>query len=58
MIADPTGEFNKTDAEAESAAEKHAVKVEGEPNTMSKANAEKRVSEIFGLPPKEETKKK
>ena len=51
-------EQNKTEAEAENTADAFANKVKREKDTMSEADAETRVREILGLPPKQKKEKK
>lgn len=58
MDNDLVKEYNKSVTEAENTADAFVNKVDREKNTMSKADADKRVREILGLPPKEEKKKK
>jgi hypothetical protein len=48
-LSDPLA--SASDTNAEKLAEDFAKQVESEPNTMSPADAEKRVREIFDLPP-------
>ncbi len=56
VVGDPLG--SASDKDPEKPAEDFANRAENEKNSMSKEDAEKRVREMFGLPPKEEKKKK
>jgi RHS repeat-associated protein len=51
MNKDMVKEYNQSEEDAEKNAEAFARKVEGEKNTLNEAEAEKRVGEIFQVPP-------